>query len=164
LIGDQAAAANGAWHSGNVRSREKSTVFDARVAVDFTRLTRRGRLRSGCSLLKLSCESGSCRAIDARGFASPRAVSVENGAVRQFYGAVYTIYPRKMLWPSVSHRCKRAGPMRRVVRTVIESGRAREIRLIRNEIRPFSRSFRALHAAHFPTLFLNVSGQSWTNN
>jgi hypothetical protein len=49
-------------------------------------------------------------------------------------------------------------------RTVIESGRAREIHLIRNEIRPFSRSFRAVHAAHFPTLFLNVSGQSWTNN
>src|SRR5229473_3579090 len=95
LIGDQAAAGNGAWRSGNVRSREISTEFDARVAGDFTRLTRRGRSRSGCSLLKLSCESRSCRAIDAYGFACPRAVSVENGAARQFYGAVYTIYPRK---------------------------------------------------------------------
>jgi len=29
-------------------------------------------------------------------------VSVENGAARQFYRAVYTIYPRKMLRPGVS--------------------------------------------------------------
>jgi hypothetical protein len=135
LIGDQAAAGNGAWRSGNVRSREISTEFDARVAGDFTRLTRRGRSRSGCSLLKLSCESRSCRAIDAYGFACPRAVSVENGAARQFYGAVYTIYPRKMLWPGLE--CTGS------LRNVIESGRAREIHLIRNEIRPFSRSFRA---------------------
>jgi hypothetical protein len=134
LIGDQAAAANGAWRSGDARPREISTVFDARVAGDFTRLTRRGRSRSGCSLLKLSCESGSCRAIDAYGFACPRTVSVENGAVRQFYGAVYTIYPRKMLRPivSLSRSCAWSST-RPPLRSVFMTRLAGKVHLIHHE-------------------------------
>ncbi|MDP9155108.1 MAG: hypothetical protein M3O74_12760 [Pseudomonadota bacterium] len=91
------------------------------------------------------------RAIDAMRLVGYARLYVENGALRQNYRAVYTIYPRKMLsavrarsaYPCVA---RRANPDEFFAQPEAGASAASQTNLLS------------------PTLFLNVSGQSWTNN